>query len=550
MNNQLRPLKQSSCRAAFMLALVFSAVVPPQRAAAQDEPLAPRRAENRNGPWFGIERPPAPGAEPAVVVGTRAPRPVRVPATAPAGREFEAAALRADLTTIVGFAEESRALKEIGSGQQWGRVSGFPSGAKTIDWAAAQFRQAGIADVRVQSIAQDARAAFWLPLSWEVTLLGDPAFGPGSSDIVLASAIPVPPSEIPGGTLTAPLVFVGGANPSLVEHLDVKGKIAVQLTIPQGHMLFERAAVTGRAQALMKRGAVAVFTLIRLPGNELGRDFSNCGGPCVNIGGRDGLFLEQVLDRAAQAGASDKLRARIRLQTQTFRNLSAKNAVAVIPGSRSRETVIVDAHGDAWFDGAGDNADGYSVMLALARHFAKPANRPERTLVFVASAGHHTPGINGPRAFVAANPDLAGNAVLMLNVEHVAQRNFSAARTTASDGYRQAVADSGEAPVYAGIVNRSPFLNRLFEQGVVDYGVNFISQQSNMQSGETGGFGGLNEAALVTVMQAPPLYHTTGEGLDVISTPGLERMARFLAHFVREVSKAPLADLKTVAAAR
>jgi hypothetical protein len=40
-------------------------------------------------------------------------------------------------------------------------------------------------------------------------------------------------------------------------------------------------------------------------------------------------------------------------------------------------------------------------------------------------------------------------------------------------------------------------------------------------------------------MQAPPLYHTTGEVLEVISTPGLERMARFLASFVSSVDRAP-----------
>jgi hypothetical protein len=59
-----------------------------------------------------------------------------------------------------------------------------------------------------------------------------------------------------------------------------------------------------------------------------------------------------------------------------------------------------------------------------------------------------------------------------------------------------------------------------------------------------GGFGPLDGAALVTVMQAPPLYHTTGEVLDVISTPGLERMARILAFFVRESSRAATAELK------
>ena len=59
-----------------------------------------------------------------------------------------------------------------------------------------------------------------------------------------------------------------------------------------------------------------------------------------------------------------------------------------------------------------------------------------------------------------------------------------------------------------------------------------------MASGETGGYSTLN-VARVTIMQAPPLYHTTGEVADVISTPGLERIARFFAYFVKEVGKAP-----------
>ena len=124
-----------------------------------------------------------------------------------------------------------------------------------------------------------------------------------------------------------------------------------------------------------------------------------------------------------------------------------------------------------------------------------------------------------------------------MNVEHVAQRNFSPARSLASDGYREWVADAGEAPVVAGVSNRSPFLDRLFDEGVTRYGVNFVSTASDIESGETGGFSAMR-VARVTIMQAPPLYHTSGEGLDVISTPGLERMARFLAFFLEEVGRA------------
>jgi hypothetical protein len=412
-----------------------------------------------------------------------------------------------------------------------------------VDWSVAQLRAAGIDQVATQDIDQNSSSSLWLPHAWEVRLLADEKLGPGTQDVVLESAIPIPPSTLADGDITAPLVFVGSGNLSVIEHIDVKGRIAVQLTIPQGHMLFERSNVTSRAQELMRRGALAVINLVRLPGNERSRDFSNCGGPCFNLGGRDGLFVETVLDRAAQAGLKDAVRARLQLQSQMHSKLQARNGIAVIPGgAKQSETIVIDAHADAWFDGAGDNADGLAVMLALARHFAKPEHRLERTLVFVVSAGHHTPGLNGPRAFVAANPELAKNAVLVMNIEHVAQRNFSPARTVGPDGYRHAVADLGEAPIVIGVTNRSPKLNAIIDAGAERYGTNFVSEHSTMQSGETGGFEGVN-APKITIMQAPPLYHTTGEVLDVISTPGLERMARFLAYFLKDVDKLERAAL-------
>ena len=497
----------------------------------------PRRPApgRKDGPWFGVTLPPGTGSAAAVKVGPRAPRPVTdFDATSP---EFAGSALKADVETIVGFARAAGRDKEIGSGQMWGRIAGFPSSDKTVDWAVDQFRKAGITDARTQPIAQDAKSSLWLPLSWQVTLIGDPAFGAGTNDIVLESALPVGPSAIDGGTMTAPLVYVGAASPAVLRHIDVTGKIAVQLIVPQGHMLFERGAVDSRAGELRKRGAIGVFNLVRLPGNELSRDFTDCGNPCFNIGGRDGLFLESILDRAAQAGAHDQVRARIDLQTRTYRNLTANNGVAIVRGA-SDEVIVLNAHADGWFDGAGDNGDGLAVLIALARHFAKPANKPQRTIAFVASAGHHTPGINGPRSFLAANPELAKKAVMLVNIEHVAQRNFSPARTTSVDGYREAIADSGEAPIAVGVTNNSPYLQELIDAAPARFGVNFISERSTFQSGETGGWASLS-VAKVSVMQAPPLYHTTGEVLDVISAPGLERMARFLASFVTAVDRAP-----------
>lgn len=76
-------------------------------------------------------------------------------------------------------------------------------------------------------------------------------------------------------------------------------------------MLFEQSAVDSRSEDLVKRGAVGVFNLVRLPGNELSRDFTDRGNPCFNIGGRDGWFLERLLDRAIQAGLPTKCGCRL-----------------------------------------------------------------------------------------------------------------------------------------------------------------------------------------------------------------------------------------------
>ena len=497
-------------------------------------------AQTPAAPWFGVPLPPVfePHIAPATI-GDRGPAPAVVPSGEGEYLELTGAAIRADLETIVGFSRESRERREIGSGQLWGRITGFPSSRDTIAWAAEQFRAAGIEDVELQGFDQDPGAALWLPLSWEMRLVGDPAFGPSTGDVVLTTAMPLSPSELPVEGLTAPLVHVGTASAAELVHIDVRGKIAVQHVTPQAHMVFERTPTVPRARALFEQGALGVINVVDQPGNERARDFSNCGGPCFNLGGRDGAFLEGVMDRAAEAGRLGQLRMRLSLDTGLRSGLSAQNGVATIPGTGpADETIIINAHADAWFDGAGDNGDGLAVLVALAKHFAGSGYQPRRTLVFVASAGHHSPGMNGPRNFVAMNPGSARNAVLALNIEHVAQRNLSPARSLFADGYRRFIADAGEAPIVAGVSNASPFLDDLFRQGVERYGTNFVSGPSTMASGEGGGYRSLG-VAIVTTMQAPPLYHTSGEVLDVISTPGLERIARFLAFFIKQVDQAP-----------
>ncbi|HSH74276.1 MAG TPA: M28 family peptidase, partial [Longimicrobiales bacterium] len=461
-------------------------------------------------PWFGVVLPPALAPHRLEVIESRAAAPAVVPRGEEGYVDLAGSAIRRDLETIVGFAVESRRSSEVGDGLLWGRITGLESGTRTVEWAAERLRATGIGDVELQEFAQDEGASLWLPLSWEVRLLADPAFGPGSQDVVLESAMPLSAGQIPADGLVAPLVHVGAAGPAELARVDVRGKVAVQKAIPQGHTVFVRDPTGPRAAELLDRGALAVLTVIDLPGNMRVRDIGCGGGACFNVGGRDGLFLESVMGEAASAGRLDDLRVSIRLRSERRDGLGAANAVAIIPGTtRSDEYVVVNAHADAWFDGAGDNGDGLAVLLALARHFARPGMALERSLVFLASAGHHSAGLSGPGHFVEMNPGIVEGTVLVVNLEHTSQRHITPARSEHEDGYREWTMDAHEAPIVAGISNDAPFLEGLVRRGIERYGTNFVSGPNSMASGEGGAY---RRAGLpvFTAMQGPPMYHTTG----------------------------------------
>jgi ankyrin repeat protein len=81
------------------------------------------------------------------------------------------------------------------------------------------------------------------------------------------------------------------------------------------------------------------------------------------VGGRDGLFLESMLSKAAEAGLLDTVQAEVLLEAAFYSNLIAENGIAVLPGRESDEIIVLNAHVDAWFDGAGDNGDDHSNLV-------------------------------------------------------------------------------------------------------------------------------------------------------------------------------------------
>lgn len=472
--------------------------------------------------WFGVPLPTGMGDRhaPAVDVSHADPAPASVPAGEIRTPELRGEAIFPLLEQIVGFSRESLAE----GNRVWGRVTGFPSALRTQQWVAEQFRAAGLEDVALQEYPAD--GPFWWPRDWEVRLMGNNRFGAGSRDVVLESSLVTAGSEIPGGSLIASPVFTGSIHDPL-PMTDLRGKVAIQQLTPETGAFSDRTPTRERAQALMARGAVAVINIVEQIGNMHTRDFSNCNGPCYNVGTDDGRFLRGVMARAIEQGVADQLQLRLSLQASELTGLTGHNAIGVIPGN-SRENIILNAHADGWYDAAGDNGDGLAVLVALARHFSRPENRQERTLVFVASGGHHSPGMNGPGHLVPMNPERVANTVLVINLEHIAQLEI-----TSGDWQ----VGPREQPMNFGVSNSSPFLVDLARTGAERYGFNINPTITDGVPGDLGGYRSLG-VALVQAIHSGPLYHASGDVLETISVPGLERAARFYAYFASEAAKA------------
>src|SRR5262249_10615559 len=221
-------------------------------------------ASAQSSAWFGTKLPPPPSDPRQPIMKYEdafAPPAASFPRRPGRSDELlDGAALKRDQKRIVGFS-----LARLGAGDTvWGRRAATPAFMHTIEWIVNEFRTAGLKDAKVETFAVG--APMWVPTSWKVQLVGDPAFGAGSDTVTLQSAFPQPGgATIPGGTLTAPVVFAGHGTDADLAGRDVKGKIAVVRVRPEPSLF--GSAEQGVAARLVEKGAVGVINAIEGPGN-------------------------------------------------------------------------------------------------------------------------------------------------------------------------------------------------------------------------------------------------------------------------------------------
>lgn len=259
--------------------------------------------------------------------------------------------------------------------------------------------------------------------------------------------------------VTAPLVFVGYGlvskefNLDDYANLDVKGKIVVMLSGRPKSLPSEEAAhiQSLKAENAAERGAVGILTL-HTPSEEKVRPYANSlmfltsprmrwlhkdgkaegefesllGGAYLHPDAAKNLFegASRSLDDIFADLAAEKvptgfaLEGSINLKREsTMEDISSPNVVAVLPGSDpvlKDEYVVVTAHSDhigfsndvrskdKINNGLMDNAAGVGIMLETARLFTQKAERPKRSILFLAVTGEEK-GLLGADYF-AHNP--------------------------------------------------------------------------------------------------------------------------------------------------
>jgi hypothetical protein len=505
-------------------------------------------------PWFGQRLPP-PVNDPTkpilVAVDDLPPQPATF-GPGPTSPLLSGDRIKADVATIIGFSLESRAAGDY----LWGRMSGAPAYYKTASWAVDQLKEAGLPDAHLE----DFEASLSIPMSGEARILGDASFGEGTRDVVLQSAMVGGRGPV-NGRITAPMIYVGHATAADLAGRDVRDKIAVM----HGNGVYGADEI-GRPTALIKAGAAGVVEILDQIGNmqSFDGDRHGCGTSlCFTLGGADGFFLENVLGKAAVAGKI--VAARLSASAELRTGLKSANGVATLKGKTDR-TIIINAHADAFYVGGDDNASGLATEIALARYFAKQP-KLEHTLVFVVSAGHHSAGMGLPNFRVKHESDYVANADLIVNLEHVS--NIGVVRsvvTRQNDNFgSQVVATTTEYPKAVAVSNRAPFLIDLWRQGAKCFGLATQRTVDTLPPGEMGAFltierivgqdpnvaavglKNLTDTPITQMISAGPLYHTSGETLDAVPTPGLERAARFHAYLIKTSDKASAALLRGAA---
>src|SRR5579871_2879890 len=288
------------------------------------------------------------------------------------------------------------------------RMAGTPGADRAVEWALAEMKRAGFANVRREPV----KVARWIR-------------GDASVELIAPRATPLhavalgPSVATPANGITAEVVEVASFEEVRALGDKAKGKI----------VLFNRAmerssgfSEYGRVVPLRGGGAVeaakvgAVAALVRSVGTGAYRlphtgamryDPAVARIPFAAVAAEDADLIHRLL-------AAGPVKLRVRLGCRTDGEAQSANVVGEVVGrERPDEIVLLGAHLDSWDlgDGALDDGAGVGIVLEAGRLIAAARPHPRRTVRVVLFANEEA-GLAGATAYAKAHAGELGQHLL------------------------------------------------------------------------------------------------------------------------------------------
>jgi carboxypeptidase Q len=298
------------------------------------------------------------------------------------------------------------------------RLTGTAAYDRSAEWAAAQFRAAGVSDVKLEPIT--------VPNGWQRGWAESYLYSPAQRKLHLES-VSWTPSTPPGGVKGEVVVV------SDISETALRAKAAA---IRDRIVLFdtERLFADGFNQTYAKLivsypifktlGAQALVLPDAVPNNVLGDwlDLDNGKGeilplPIAEVGMEDASLIRRLL-------AKGPVTIGFSYQNQISGPVASNSVIAEIRGSdKSDEWILVGAHLDSWdlATGAQDDGTGAIMVLEAARALASLPHPPRRSIRFALWTGEE-PGLLGSRAYVKRHAKELDHCVAVVNTDNGAGR--------------------------------------------------------------------------------------------------------------------------------
>ncbi|MEN8822156.1 MAG: M28 family peptidase [Abyssibacter sp.] len=368
----------------------------------------------------------------------------------------------------------------------------------------------------------------------------------------------------PAGGLRAELVDVGLGTPVEIAAADLEGKIAVfdlkfllppaglaalteflwdpEASIAQPSLITGNPYITNYDTVLaevMDAGAVGFIGVLAdyFNSNQYYNEYYRrlqVTIPGYWVSPVEGAALRQRMSEQAGLTASLVMRGE-------RREVEARSVVGILHGD-SNETIMVQSHHDAAFDGAVEDGSGVAAVLAQAQYFAsQPPESRARTLMFVTMDSHFT-GYQGHMALVdkyILDPQSPYDIVANVTLEHIGKQGVVDA-----DGELE-IQDQHE--IRGVFENVGPTLKAQIIQSVVDHDLRRLAVLNGEALCATVGiptdasFVCINGVPTVSLIAGPNYLYDAADTLDKVDQSQLVPVTEAFIEIIEAIDDTPRA---------